>query len=169
MDSAASRIVKARQYALERDRRVTVHSFEVELHGENSNHLVSYDRGDWRCDCEEFSLQGVCAHSIALERILGDTVQPAVMPIPTRMDAAASRLVKARQYAEERDHRIRVHSCEVELRGEHSNHIITYDDAVWECDCEEFVLRGVCPHVMAMEEILGASVEPALPAVTLAA
>lgn len=164
MDSAASRIVKARQYAKERDRRVKVHSFEVELHGDHRNHLVSYDRGDWHCDCEEAHLQGVCAHIMAMERLLGDAVEPAVMPIPARMDAAASRLVKARQYAEERDQRMRVHSVEVELNGEHSNHTITYEDGTWECDCEEFVMRGVCSHVMALEEILGEAVEPALPA-----
>ena len=38
MDSVASRIVKARQYAQERDRRVRVHKFEVELQGEHANH-----------------------------------------------------------------------------------------------------------------------------------
>ncbi|MCL4859784.1 MAG: SWIM zinc finger family protein [Caldilineaceae bacterium] len=162
MDSAASRIIKARQYAAERDRRVKVHSFGVTLHGEHSDHQVIYDRGDWRCDCEEFLLQGVCAHIMAMEYILGDSVEPAVMPSPARMDAAASRLVKARQYADERDQRIRVHTFEVEINGENSNHNITYDEAVWECDCEEFVLRGVCAHVMALEEILGSAVEPAV-------
>jgi hypothetical protein len=147
--------------AKERDRRVRVHSFAVELHGEHRNHLVSYDRGDWRCDCEESQLQGVCPHIVAMEQLLGDAVEPAVMTGPARMDAAASRLVKARQYVDERDQRFRVHSFEVELHGEHSNHTITYDDGMWECDCEEFNLRGVCAHVMAMEEILGEAVEPA--------
>ncbi len=79
MESTASRLVKARQYAEERDRRIRVHSFEVELHGENSNHLVRYERGDWSCDCEEFILRGVCAHVMAMEEILGEAVQPAVM------------------------------------------------------------------------------------------
>jgi hypothetical protein len=169
MDSAASRIVKARQYAKERDRRIKVHSFEVELHGDNANHLVSYDRADWACDCEEFQLQGACAHTGTMEHILGDAVEPAILHMPARMESAASRLVKARQYAEERDQRIRVHSFEVELRGDNSNHLITYDEGDWECDCEEFVLRGVCAHVMAMEEILGDAVEPALLALPVAA
>ncbi len=79
MDSTASRIVKARQYAEERDRRIRVHSFEVELHGENSNHLVHYERGTWSCDCEEFIMRGVCAHVMAMEEILGEAVQPAVL------------------------------------------------------------------------------------------
>jgi hypothetical protein len=162
MDSAASRIVKARQYAHERDKRVKVHHFEVEVHGENANHRVAYDHAQWRCDCEEFILRGACAHVMAMERILGDAVEPAVVRMPTGMDAAASRLVKAKQYAEERDQRIRVNHFLVDLHGENSNHQIRYQRSEWQCDCEEFVLRGVCAHVMAIEEILGSAVEPAL-------
>ena len=82
MDSTASRIVKARQYAEERDRRIKVHSFEVELHGENSNHLVNYDNSNWNCDCEEFAMRGVCAHVMAMEEILGEAVDPAMMATP---------------------------------------------------------------------------------------
>lgn len=163
MDSAASRIVKARQYAKERDRRVKVHRFEVELHGDNANHFVAYDRGSWRCDCEEFVLRSICPHVMALENVLGDAVEPAVSGLPTGMDSTASRLVKARQYADERDQRIKMHHFEVELHGDNSNHLITYERREWDCDCEEFVLRGVCAHVMALEEILGDSVEPAMP------
>ncbi len=53
MDSAVSRILKAKQYATERDKRVKVHSFEVELHGDNANHIIKYNAGEWKCDCEE--------------------------------------------------------------------------------------------------------------------
>ncbi len=82
MDSAASRILKARQYAMERDQRIKVHSFEVELHGDNSNHIVSYERGTWHCDCEEFGLRSVCSHVMAMEEILGESVEPAMMATP---------------------------------------------------------------------------------------
>jgi hypothetical protein len=85
------------------------------------------------------------------------------------MDSVASRIIKARQYAQERDRRVRVHRFEVELHGEHANHNITYDDGRWDCDCEEAQLRGVCAHIMAMEEILGETVEPAVLATPLAA
>ena len=77
------------------------------------------------------------------------------------MDSVASRIIKSRQYAEERDERIRVHTLEIELHGEHANHVVRYDHGTWICDCEEYQLRGVCAHIMAMEEILGDSVEPA--------
>jgi hypothetical protein len=82
MDSAASRIIKARQYAEERDTRITVHAFNVELQGENANHVVNYDQGHWNCDCEEFQLRGVCSHVMAMEEILGDAVEPAMYATP---------------------------------------------------------------------------------------
>ena len=79
MDSVASRIIKARQYAEERDKRIRTRRFEAELHGENANHIVNYDNGHWSCDCEEFQLRGVCAHIMAMEEILGDSVEPAML------------------------------------------------------------------------------------------
>ena len=82
MDSAAGRILKARQYAMERDQRIRVHSFEVALHGDNSNHVIMYNRGRWNCDCEEFMLREVCSHVMAMEEILGESVEPALMATP---------------------------------------------------------------------------------------
>lgn len=82
MDAIASRIIKARQYAAERDQRLSVNSFQVKIHGENADHQVSYDRGTWDCDCEEFQRRSICAHAMAMEEILGDAVQPAVLPMP---------------------------------------------------------------------------------------
>ena len=82
MDSVASRIIKGRQYAEERDQRIRAHRFEVELHGEHANHVITYDEGNWTCDCEEYQLRGVCAHIMAMEEILGDSVEPAVLQSP---------------------------------------------------------------------------------------
>ncbi len=82
MDSVASRIIKGRQYAQERDQRISVRTFEIELHGDHANHVVTYDNGSWTCDCEEYQLRGVCAHVMAMEEILGDSVEPAVLQSP---------------------------------------------------------------------------------------
>ena len=81
MDAVASRIIKARQYAAERDRRIHVNSFEVQIDGDNANHQVSYNRGVWGCDCEEFVRRGICAHVMAMEEILGDAVRPAMLVV----------------------------------------------------------------------------------------
>ncbi|MEZ4712681.1 MAG: hypothetical protein R3A44_36175 [Caldilineaceae bacterium] len=81
MDSIANRILKARQYAEEKDKRIRVHSFEVELQGEHDTHTVGYDRGEWSCDCEEFSLRTICAHVMAMEEVMGDAVEPAIIKV----------------------------------------------------------------------------------------
>jgi hypothetical protein len=80
MDSVASRIIKARQYAAEKDQRVHVRVLEVEIQGDNADHTVTYDRTEWNCDCEEFALRGICAHVMAMEEILGDAVAPVWLP-----------------------------------------------------------------------------------------
>lgn len=71
-----SRIVKARQYAQERE-RVDFARFEVRFQGEHNLYHVSYDEGRWQCTCEEAMRMGVCSHIMALEKILGDSVIPA--------------------------------------------------------------------------------------------
>lgn len=81
MDSIANRILKAKQYAEEKDKRIRVHSFEVELHGEHDQHVVEYNRGSWTCTCEEFNMRGICAHVMAMEEIMGDAVEPAVIKV----------------------------------------------------------------------------------------
>lgn len=81
MDSIANRILKAKQYAEEKDKRIRVHSFEVDLAGEHDQHIVSYDHGSWTCECEEFALRNICAHVMAMEEIMGDAVEPATIKV----------------------------------------------------------------------------------------
>ncbi len=78
------------------------------------------------------------------------------------MYSPESRIIKARQYYDERDERIRIESFRCRFTGEHSNHIIEYSDQSWKCDCEEFQLTFVCAHVMAIEKLMGEGVTPAL-------
>ena len=78
------------------------------------------------------------------------------------MYSAESRIIKAKQYFDERDERIKIQSFTCRFMGEHSNHLIEYVDQDWKCDCEEFALTRVCAHVMAIEKMLGAGVIPAM-------
>jgi len=70
------------------------------------------------------------------------------------------KIMKAKRYAEQRD-RISFDSFRVTFRGNHGDHLVTYQEGCWHCDCKFFAQRGVCSHVMAMERILGEMVEPA--------
>ena len=77
MDSGMiSKIQKAKQYAEERD-RIEFTQFSVTLHGENHDHAVTYNNGKWQCQCNYFASHGVCSHTMAMERVLGEMIRPA--------------------------------------------------------------------------------------------
>mgnify|MGYP000215090354 CR=1 FL=1 len=69
------------------------------------------------------------------------------------------KIMKAKRYAEERD-RISFKDFRVVFRGNHTDHVVTYRDGQWHCDCKFFAQRGVCSHTMAMERVLGEMVVP---------
>jgi hypothetical protein len=69
MDNRGAKIEKAKRYAEERH-RFRFDSFSVQFHGDNNDHAVSFENGSWHCDCEYFIVHKVCAHSMALERLL---------------------------------------------------------------------------------------------------
>ena len=60
---------KAKQYVEERD-RIKFTSFSVEFDGMNNPHVVSFNQGEWQCDCDYFIGRGRCSHTMALEQIL---------------------------------------------------------------------------------------------------
>lgn len=67
--------------------------------------------------------------------------------------AMIGKLEKAKRYAEERD-RIEFKQFEVVFTGNHSDHMITYDQGQWQCNCDFFQSRNRCSHTMALETIL---------------
>lgn len=70
MDSGMiGKIQKSKQYAQERD-RFLINTLSVTIDGENNPHHVSYQHGEWECDCDFFKTRGRCSHTMALERIL---------------------------------------------------------------------------------------------------
>jgi len=76
MDSGmVSKIQKAKLYAREHD-RIQFQSFVVIVRGDHHSHRVTYDRGDWSCQCEFFRQRGLCSHTMAMERILDPMLQP---------------------------------------------------------------------------------------------
>ncbi|HML39184.1 MAG TPA: SWIM zinc finger family protein [Bellilinea sp.] len=60
---------KAKRYAQERE-RIHFNSFSVTMDGTNNPHHVSFENGQWHCDCDFFQSRNVCSHTMALEIIL---------------------------------------------------------------------------------------------------
>lgn len=162
MDSGMiSKIEKAMLYARERD-RVSFNSFSVTFQGDHKTHTVTYDKGRWDCDCAYFQTNGICSHVMAMERILNASVKAAeTSHSRAYMDSSAiSKIEKGMIYAAETD-RITFSTFEAVFDGDHCQHILSYKDGVWSCDCSYFQSHGICSHVMAMERILDGCVTPA--------
>ena len=69
--SLIGKIEKAKRYAQEPE-RVTFSELSVKFQGENNDYATEYKEGKWHCSCHFFSSWGVCSHTMALERILGN-------------------------------------------------------------------------------------------------
>ena len=64
---------KAKRYAEERE-RIKFEQFKVNFNGNHSDHVITYDGGNWGCTCEFFQTRGRCSHTMALEIILDQMV-----------------------------------------------------------------------------------------------
>ncbi len=69
--SLIGKIEKAKRYAQEPE-RVIFSELSVKFRGENNDYTTEYKEGKWHCSCHFFSSWGVCSHTMALERILGN-------------------------------------------------------------------------------------------------
>ena len=78
MDSSLVRkIEKAKDYAVQ-DGRVTLMRFQATFRGDNSDHEISYEAGEWRCNCYYFATRGECTHIMAMKMMFSDMVKEAV-------------------------------------------------------------------------------------------
>ncbi len=69
--SLIGKIEKAKHYAQEPN-RVTFSELSVKFRGEHNDYDTGYKDGKWYCSCHFFSTWGLCSHTMALERILGN-------------------------------------------------------------------------------------------------
>ncbi len=69
--SYIGKIDKARKYAEEPD-RVHIHKMEATFTGNHNTYRVSYNDGNWRCECAFFATRGICSHIMALQRMLDE-------------------------------------------------------------------------------------------------
>jgi hypothetical protein len=69
--SLIGKIEKAKRYAQEMD-RISFSELSVNFRGDNDNYTTEYKTGKWYCTCRFFSIWGLCSHTMALEKILGN-------------------------------------------------------------------------------------------------
>ncbi len=73
--SLISKVAKAKQYSSEPE-RIQFQDFTLTMRGENDNHTITFHDGTWSCTCRTFHEDGLCAHTMAVERILSVTIPP---------------------------------------------------------------------------------------------
>lgn len=74
--SLYSKVAKAKLYADEPD-RIQFQDFTVTVRGDNDTHTITFDDGHWTCGCRAFTEDGLCAHTMAVERVLSITIPQA--------------------------------------------------------------------------------------------
>ena len=64
------------------------------------------------------------------------------------------KIEKANRYARETD-RISFEALSVTFRGDNDTHRVALDADRWQCNCHSFESWNACPHVLALQKILG--------------
>ena len=158
MDAAMiGQIDKAIQYAQEPD-RIKLVSLRANFVGEEKDHLVTYLEGKWHCTSHMFETRGVSAYIMAMERILAEWVEPAEVEPGSYDTTMIAQIEKSIERAEDTD-RIQILAFKVLFSGKHKEHVLTYNEGIWHCNCHVFHTRGVCAHVMTIERLLAGQVE----------
>jgi hypothetical protein len=90
------KIEKAKMYARERN-RIHFESFEVKIEGDHRSHTLTYKAEIWQCDCDFFKSRGVCSHTMAMEKVLGEMAlmphsQADLFPIEAKVDMVETEL-----------------------------------------------------------------------------
>lgn len=75
--SLVRKMEKAKDYAAQ-EGRVTLMNCEATFRGNNSNHKISYESGEWSCTCYYFTSRAECSHTMAMQMMLSDMVQEAM-------------------------------------------------------------------------------------------
>ena len=63
------------------------------------------------------------------------------------------KIQKSKRYAEER-YRFQFKKFELTFDGDNNPHNVTFENGVFQCDCEFFLTHQRCTHTMALEILL---------------
>ena len=75
------KIEKAKRYAQEKE-RFRFDALKVNIKGENQDHVAEFDGEKWTCSCSFFKQWRLCAHTMALEEVLGVMINEKARTIP---------------------------------------------------------------------------------------
>jgi len=155
--SMINKIQKSKEYALQPE-RVTFHTLFIEFEGDNNTYQLALGADGWSCSCPGFQKYGICPHIMTIEKLFNAMIKRDPVPYAPGQNIVSD-VKKAKRYSEEPE-RIRVLSFEAGFKGDNKDHVVTYNDGVWDSTSSYFKTHGVGTYTMALERILGGMVKP---------
>lgn len=73
------------------------------------------------------------------------------------------KIEKAKWYAQDPS-RVTLLKFTALFHGDHSDHVLTFDNGLWHCECAFYASHLICSHTMAVEKQLGEMLPEGLPA-----
>ncbi len=73
------------------------------------------------------------------------------------------KIEKAKWYAQDPS-RVTLLKFTILFHGDHSDHVLTFDNGLWHCECAFYASHLTCSHTMAVETQLGEMLPEGLPA-----
>ncbi len=67
-----------------------------------------------------------------------------------------SKIEKAKRYAQEPD-RVQFQTLQATVRGDNGTHAVRLSGDEWSCECDHFVVHGLCTHVMTLQRLYAAN------------
>jgi hypothetical protein len=131
---------------------VTFNDINVTFKGDNNTYAITLDSTGWHCSCPGFATHHICPHIMAMEKLFKPMLKLPRLPYAPGQNVVSD-VEKASRYADETD-RLLFNSFKVTIRGNNSDHVVSYHNGNWTCDSNSFRLRGVSSHTIAMERLL---------------
>jgi hypothetical protein len=154
--SLIGKIEKARRYAQE-PHRVRINGLDLAFQGEHDAYRITLRQDAWSCSCHTFAVFGMCAHLMAVQRLLDVMLTAEARTAhgrePFVQSALIGKIEKARRYAQQPE-RIRLEALDLAFHGEHDAYALTLQGQGWRCSCHTFASVGLCAHVMAVQRLL---------------
>lgn len=155
--SMINKIQKSKEYA-NQPQRIKFRTLTLEFKGDNNTYDIALGAEGWSCTCPGYSKYGICPHIMTLEKLYQPMLS--VNPLPyAQGQNIVSDVKKAHRYSEE-DDRISIKHFEATFQGDNKEHIVNYDDGIWDSTSSYFKTHGIGAFTMALERILAGHVQP---------
>lgn len=155
--SMINKIQKSKEYA-NQPQRIKFRTLSLEFRGDNNSYNIALAPDGWSCSCPGYSKYGICPHIMTLEKLYQPMLSASPLPYAQGQNIVSD-VKKAHRYSQEQD-RISIDHFEATFEGDSKEHIISYDNGIWDSTSSYFKTHGIGAYTMTMERLLEGRVKP---------